>query len=111
MRAGPPPIETQPNPPGRTRGRAMARALAGSWRPAPPPLDDPRALAPILSDIIYAGGGALVSRRLAATSALLDEPLADPLRQLHRRQVLAAAVAERDLARLVAVLRSAGIEP
>ena len=93
-------------------GRAVALALAGSWRSPPPPLVLGRDLtqtelaiaAPLA---IHGGAGALVSRRLLAASA--EGPVARELRQLHRRQALEEAMQREWLVRLSGALADARV--
>lgn len=88
----------------------MARALAGSWRAVAPPLPDDldgerlAALAPIA---VMGGAGGLLSRVLRASN--VASPIADELRQCHRRQALEEALQRDKLVRLSSVLRERGV--
>jgi hypothetical protein len=87
----------------------MAAILAGAWRAAPPPLPAPVAAA-CTPGLLRARAGALAWWRLRH-SGLADTPAAGPLREAYHLHGLEAALAGRDLARAVARLRAAGIEP
>src|SRR5262245_49655125 len=93
------------------RGLLVAGALAGSWRPAPPPLqlspDELATLAPLLIEI---GGAGLLWRRVRASDLAASPPAVD-LQQAYRGCALQGAIDEREIVRMVAYLRSAGVEP
>lgn len=91
----------------------MARLLAGCWRPAHGSGVGDGALASLVPLLIQGGVGALAWRQLRDRQDRQDrqDATADRLRDTHRFQALQAALAERDLATLVALLQSRAIEP
>lgn len=96
---------------GAHTGSLVAAALAGAWRPSPPPLDlSPAALAEVTPLLLGTGGGGLAWWRVRS-SDLRTSPPASQLEQAYRLHTLQAAVHERQLMRAITILRSAGVEP
>ncbi|MFL6210405.1 MAG: nucleotidyltransferase family protein [Pyrinomonadaceae bacterium] len=89
----------------------MATALAGAWRSELATLDLCESeLAAILQPLIGSGGGALGWRRVQYSS-LRASSAANALYQLYRVQLLQTALFEREIERVFALLRGAGVEP
>lgn len=99
------------HPATRRGGHLLAALLEGAWRRDPPVLaldeDDLARAAPLLSK---SGAAALVWWRLRK-SRLRDSEAARGLRQAYRRQTLAAAIQEQEVAEAFSLLRGAGVEP
>lgn len=93
-----------------TRGSLVAAALAGAWRPEPPPAplsgDELGLVAPLLDG---SGAGALAWWRLRR-SPLREGDAARGFRQSYRLQTLRAAVREGEIESLFALLDAAGVE-
>jgi hypothetical protein len=97
--------------PALARGRAVASALAGSWRPRPSPLAiSPATLEDIAPLALGTGAAGLLWWRIQ-DPLLLRLPAAARLREAYRLQAVLAALHERQLQQAVALLRSAGAEP
>ena len=93
------------------KGGLLARALAGAWRPSPPPIaTSAEELGEITPLLLETGGGALGWWRFQH-SPLATSPAGKRLRRAYRLHAMQAAVHEHELARVVGLLRSAGIEP
>jgi Uncharacterised nucleotidyltransferase len=93
------------------RGREVAAALGQCWRSRPPAWEPTLpVLAAVQSLLIGSGAGALAWRRLRD-----GEPARSPggfaLQQSYRLHAIEALLHERQLARVIARLRSAGVEP
>ena len=95
----------------RSSGRLVARVLAGAWCQSPPPVElsagELAAIGPLL---LGSGAGALAWWRIRG-SALGTTPAALELREAYRLHSLEAALHERSIKTIVALLRSAGVEP
>ncbi|MFL6228860.1 MAG: nucleotidyltransferase family protein [Pyrinomonadaceae bacterium] len=92
-------------------GERVAAALAGVWRASLPPLGlSERELESVLPQLIGCGAGALGWRRVRH-SPLSRSPLADALRHSYRVQIIQSALFEREIERVLALLRAAGVEP
>lgn len=95
----------------KSSGRLVAAMLAGSWRPTPAPFEHSAAeleeIAPVL---INSGAGALVWWRLRH-SDLQTTRAASQFQQIYRMNTLQAALHQRTIEQVVALLRSNGIEP
>jgi len=93
------------------RGRLVAEALAGAWRPSSAPLGvTAGALREIEAVLIGAGAGGLAWERVRG-SALESTPAGDAFHQAYRHQALAYVVRQTRIAEVVEHLRRAGIEP
>jgi hypothetical protein len=100
----------QPLAAGSAPGAALADALRGSWRAAPPPLAvTEEVLAAIAPALLVNGVAGLVWRRLHRNAQELSR--AGVLREAYRFQALRAALREREIAAAVTRLRSHGVEP
>ncbi|MFV1988868.1 MAG: nucleotidyltransferase family protein [Gemmatimonadota bacterium] len=94
----------------KSRGRAIATLLAGSWRPEPPPYQ--RASineAGLASQILETGAGGLAWWRVRDSG--LDFPGASELQEAYRLQTLQSGIHEGRIQEGVALLRAAYIEP
>ena len=91
--------------------RLIARILAGTWRVLPAPLDisesELRAAAPSL---LQSGAGALGWRRVAASNLSTSEASGE-LQQAYRLHTLRGLAHERDLRRVLILLRGHAIDP
>jgi hypothetical protein len=89
---------------------ALASALAGAWRPAPPPAalsaEELARAAPLLA----ASGAAALAWRKVRRTPLAASPHAEGLRQAHRFQTIQAALHEREVERVFARLAAAGVD-
>ena len=93
------------------KGGLLATALAGAWRPSPPPIaTSAEELGEITPLLLETGGGALGWWRFQH-SPLATSPAGKRLRRAYRLHTIQAAVHEHELARTIGLLRSAGIEP
>lgn len=96
----------------RSLGGLVAAALACSWRARPPALDLSAAeLAAITPILLESGGAALAWRRARASARLRATPAAAELQQAYRLHTLQAALHERNIKAVLALLRAAGVEP
>lgn len=89
-------------------GARVARVLSGAWRASPeegPSVEAVEAVAPLLLASGAAGLGWWRAQRLPRRRSLAG------LRQAFRLQTLRAALREREIARVVALARAAGVEP
>ena len=92
-------------------GSLATVALAGAWRPAPPPLPlSAGELAQVTPLLLKTGAGALGWWRVRS-SELRDSPAAEQRHQAYRLHTILAAHHEGQLKQVVHVLRSAGVEP
>jgi len=97
--------------PARARGSLAARALAGAWRPSPPPLPlSPAEFAGIVPLLLETGAGGLGWWRIRRSSPR-PSPVASRLRRAYRLQTVLAALHERQLLQALARLRSVGVDP
>ena len=98
-------------PSGPSRGRDLARVLARAWRATPPAWEpthaELRAAKPLL---LVSGAGALAWRRLRSSEAARS-PAGFELQQAYRLHAIEALLQERQLARVVARLHGAEVEP
>jgi hypothetical protein len=95
-----------------SRGRTIARLLAGSWRRESPPTELPPATAiedvlPLLLD----GGSAGLAWMRIRHSALASTSMGERLREAHRMQTLLAAVQRRQIAAALAALSAVDVTP
>jgi hypothetical protein len=89
----------------------VAQALTCSWREAPPPLDlSEAALESILRRLEVGGLSGLVWWRTRSTS-LHASPVGVKLQNTYRQQSLQALLQEREVERLLAILRAGGVDP
>ena len=94
------------------RGRLVAELLAGAWRDAPPaPGLSAAELAAVTPLLLASGGAALAWRRVRVSESLRATPAAHQLRQAYRLHTLEAALHERNIKQVFALLRAAGVEP
>jgi hypothetical protein len=95
----------------RNCGILVAAALGGAWRPSPPefPLSEEE-LARITPILLATGDAGLVWRRIRHTALAASEP-GRRLQDGYRSQGLRTAFKERDLLRVVALLREHGVDP
>lgn len=103
---------SRPEAPSASRGRKVAEALAQSWRTPEPPLWAPTRseLADVRPALIGSGSAALAWRRLRQAPASRS-PAGFEMEQAYRLYAIEALVRERQLARVLARLRAAGVEP
>ncbi|HEX8723344.1 MAG TPA: nucleotidyltransferase family protein [Pyrinomonadaceae bacterium] len=91
-------------------GNLLARALAGSWRTEPPEWElSARELSAVARVLAVSGAGALAWRSVSRT-VWRATAAAQDLRQAYLLQTLKAAVREAEIARLFALLDSAGVD-
>lgn len=92
-------------------GRLLARVLHGAWRRLSEPLDvNEQELDLISPQLIVSGAAGLVWSR-ARHSDLKQSPVAATLRQAYRFQTLQSELQVKEIVRIFADLRSAGVEP
>ena len=90
-------------------GPLLARALAGSWRLLPTPIEiSANELKDVSSTLLKSGSAALIWRRLRDSKLALA---AVDLEQAYRIQLLDDAVHEHNIANVFGLMRAAGIEP
>jgi hypothetical protein len=90
---------------------SIAHVLTGAWRCSPPSFElSAVAIQEIAPLLLAAGTGALGWWRVRH-SELSASRMANQLLQAYRYHTLQAAISERELTRLVAHLRDAGVEP
>ena len=92
-------------------GRLLAAALAGSWRPAPPPPDCSAAELEVIAPLLIRSGAASLCWRRLRDSESRARGAAAALRQAYRHNILLTAIREQKIERAVAALRAAGVEP
>jgi hypothetical protein len=97
--------------PALARGRAVASALGGSWRPRPPALALSQAALEGIAPLALATGAAGLIWWRVHDPALRASPAASRLQAAYRLQATLAAVHEHQLQHAVTLLRSAGAEP
>ena len=89
----------------------MAAALTGIWRAALPPLElSAPDMESVLPQLIGCGAGALGWRRVRH-SHLIRSSLAGALFHSYRVQVIQSALFEREIERVLTLLRTVGVEP
>lgn len=94
-----------------TRGQEVAAALTCSWRGTAPPWEPTRAeLGAVKPLLMASGAGALAWRRLREAE-LARSPAGFELQQAYRLHAIESLLHERQLARVLGRLRSAGVEP
>lgn len=95
----------------KENGALVAKALAGAWRSDPPALDfsaeELNEVAPLL---LGSGAGGLCWWRVRY-SDLRTSPVACELQQAYRFHTIRAALHEREIQEVIALLRSADLEP
>jgi hypothetical protein len=92
-------------------GRLIADVLATSWRPSCPPIEiSSEALELVMPSLLESGAAALAWKRVAE-SKLRTSSAALQLKQAYRLHSLQSAIHERDLKRILSVLRAARVEP
>jgi hypothetical protein len=98
--------------PSVSRGRQVAKALAGSWRAPAPAAWEPRheEVAEIAPLLIASGAAALAWRRLQHVAASRS-PAGFTLQQAYRLYAIESLLRERQLLRTLARLRAVGVEP
>ena len=98
--------------PSVSRGRQVAGALALSWRTPDPPVWEPARdeLAEISPLLVASGAAALAWRRLRS-AVEGRSPAGFELEQAYRLYAIESLLRERQLARVQARLRAAGVEP
>lgn len=93
------------------KGLLIAKALAGSWRPFPAPVElSSSELDRVAPMLLESGAGALGWKRIEK-SHLRTARAALELEQAYRLHALQSAINERNLESAFALLRSAGIDP
>ena len=96
----------------QSKSRLMLKVLAGAWRTAPLPLEISDAeLEQTVPLLLESGVAALAWRRLRDSPVRAASTAALQLEQAYRLHTLRAAVHERDIQRVLKILRAAGIEP
>src|SRR5207253_10238876 len=79
------------------KSKLIAKALAGSWRPSPPPFElSNQELEIITPSLLETGAGGLAWRRVRSSSLENSEP-GFQLQQAYRLNTLQAACGERDI--------------
>ncbi len=92
-------------------GNLLASLLTGSWRDAPPVVEQSgEELARASSLLVGSGASGLCWWRIR-NSELRSSPVAVQHQQAYRFQTVRAALHEREIKEVFALLRSAGIEP
>jgi hypothetical protein len=95
----------------KSKGKLVARLLYQAWRAqTPPPQVSEDELASITPLLTGSGAGALAWTRIRE-SALRDSSSAAELHQAHRLHAIHAAAFEDDIAGVITLLRSAGVDP
>src|SRR5262249_51460423 len=90
-------------------GEVVAAALAGAWRPSPPPLPlSARAFAEVVPFLLETGGAGLLWRRVRQ-SDLRDSAPARRLRYGYRQAAAGMACHEQQLQQVIGLLRDAGV--
>src|SRR5947209_16855265 len=93
-----------------SQGQLLAATLEGSWRaeltPAQISADELSSVVPLLAG---SGAAPLAWWKIRATE-LADTPAAHELRQVYRYQTLRAAIQEREIETVFALLERAGVE-
>lgn len=92
------------------RGRLVAELLSGSWQRSTPSFSTSD-LTEIASVITACGGGGLAWRRIREAQDSVDPNVASLFQAQYRFNSLQAALHERNLKTVIALLRDAGIEP
>lgn len=92
-------------------GVAVARVLAGSWRPEPPPVDFSAELLATAEPRLMAGSAAGMAWWRIRGSALADTPTGARLREAFRLYTLSARVHMDQVVRVVTTLQGNGFEP
>lgn len=92
-------------------GRLIAEVLSKSWRDDPPALESSAAELTAVTPLLLASGGAALAWRRVRASALRATPAAVELQQAYRLHALQAALHERNIKQVFALLRAAGVEP
>lgn len=95
----------------KRKGELVARALIGSWRKQPPPLE----LTPIeleeVAPLLYGSGAAGLAWKRLKSSQLKEHPSATVLHQGYRLLWLESVIQEQRIAKVFRVLRGASVEP
>ncbi len=93
------------------RGGHMAAVLAGTWRPAPPPLSlGPEDLAGAVPLLLQSTAAPLAWRRLRAAGQQAARP-ARELQNAYRAHAIESAGHEQHLQEVLPLLRAAAVEP
>jgi hypothetical protein len=98
-------------PAGASRGRDLARALAQSWRQTPPAWTPTHAELGAVKPLLLGSGAAALAWRRLRLSQVARSPAGFELQQAYRLHAIEALLHERQLARVVARLHGAGVEP
>jgi hypothetical protein len=93
------------------RGSLVASMLAHSWLPEPPPPELSEEDLTEIAPLLLASGAAGIAWRRLRDSGLRDSPAAFEMQQAYRLFSLQAALHERAIGEVVALLRSHAIEP
>ena len=94
-----------------SRGNLVARLLGGAWKGSPPPpYISSQELEEISLLLLRSGAGGLAWSRVR-NSDLRTSPAAREFQQAYRLHSLQAALHNRNLKRVIPVLRSFGVEP
>ena len=93
------------------RGLLISRLLAGSWRESPQPANPSEdELTSVLPLLCQSGAGALAWSRIRST-ALAGSVAGQRLHDVYRQFRLSALIHEREIARVLSLLRGVEIEP
>ena len=88
----------------------LAKALAGSWRPAPPALEISAGELKRIAPLLLGSGAAALGWWKVRHSDLKTSQAALQLQQAYRLYTLYAALREREIKQAFALLRSAGVD-
>lgn len=92
------------------RGSLIAMVLAGAWRRSPTPLEISEKELLEVTPLLLKSGAAALAWRKVSHSELRGSPAAMQLADVSRLYALHALLLEREIARVVTLLRSSGIE-
>jgi Uncharacterised nucleotidyltransferase len=92
-------------------GELIARALAGAWRNAPPPLNISTAELEKIAPLLIGSGAASLMWAKLRLSELKDTPVALEFQQAYRLHSIQAAIHESEIPIVLKMLRSAEVEP
>jgi hypothetical protein len=103
--------DSSPEATARLPGAEVAALLAGSWRPAPPPLNlGPEAIAAAVPLLLQSTAAPLAWHRHRAAGPSRTRPVR-PLQNAYREAAIESAGHEQHLQEVLPLLRAAGVEP
>jgi len=92
-------------------GKLIAEVLTHAWRQTPSPLTIPIGLLNIVAPLLLSSGAGALGWNRVGNSALRSSPAGLEFQQAYRLHSLQSAIAERNLKLVLAILRSASVEP